>query len=279
MGTHSDSARLPGYSVLMSVYSGEKAEFFRLSIDSILAQTCPTDDFIIVCDGELTQELDSVLEEYQSRYSCINVLRVSKRGTGLCANEGLKAAKHDIIVKMDSDDYAEKNRCELMMRLFAAHPEIDMAGAYIDEFDSDTGKHIAFKKTPVTNKEIHRYARRRNPFNNQTLCYKKYLALRVGGYSDIKRCEDYEFVVNMLMAGAIGRNIPRALVRYRVNKDNYKRRSNYANTKAFIKVRFGNFRKGFSSFADFLIPTLFQIAMFILPGKMTEVLYKKFLRG
>lgn len=278
MSTKIGEVKKPAYSVLMSVYSGERAEFFRTSIDSILNQSYPTDDFVIVCDGELTDELDKVLDEYERRYSFINVVRVSKRGTGLCANEGLKAAKNDIIVKMDSDDIAEPDRCEKTLALFAAHPEIDMIGAYIDEFDSETGEHIAFKKTPVSNKEIRRYARRRNPFNNQTLCYKKHLALRVGGYTDIARCEDYEFVVKMLMAGAIGRNIPQVLVRYRVNKDNYKRRSNFANTKAFIKVRFANFKKGFSSFADFLIPCAFQIVMFILPGKMTEVLYKKFLR-
>ena len=271
--------RLPKYSVLMSVYAGERAEFFEKSIESITSQTLPTDDFVIVCDGELTEELDKTLEQAQKKHPYINVVRSEKCGTGLCANKGLKACRHEIVVKMDSDDIADSTRCEQMMRLFALHPELDMAGAYIDEFDSDTGEHIAFKKTPVSNEEIRKYARRRNPFNNQTLCYKKSLALRVGGYSDIARCEDYEFVVKMLMAGAIGRNIPKALVRYRVNEGNYKRRSNWANTKAFIKVRFGNFRRGFSSLGDFIVPCLFQLFMFVMPSALTKVLYKRFLRG
>ena len=279
MSENKGEVRLPKYSVLMSVYSGEQAEFFYKSIKSILEQTVPTDDFVIVCDGELTDELDDVIAEFQSRYPCINVIRSEKCGTGMCANKGLKACRHDLIVKMDSDDIAVKNRCELTMTMFARHPELDMVGGYLDEFDSDTGEHIAFKKTPVSNEEIHKYARRRNPFNNQTLCYRKSSALKIGGYSDIPRCEDYEFVVKMLMAGAIGRNIPKVLVNYRVNKGNLERRSNWVNTKAFIKVRFWMLRKRFSSAADFIIPCGVQLFMFLLPSALTGVIYKRFLRG
>ncbi|MBR6336285.1 MAG: glycosyltransferase [Ruminococcus sp.] len=270
--------KYPEYSVLMSVYAGEKAEFFEKSIKSILTQTLPTDDFVIVCDGELTGELDGVLEKYCALYPFIRVIRSEKCGVGQCANKGLAECKHEYIVKMDSDDIARSDRCELTMRLFAKHPELDMVGGYLDEFDSDTGEHIAYKKTPITNEEIRKYAKRRNPFNNQTLCYRKSLAKRIGGYTDIPRCEDYEFVVNMLMAGAIGHNIPKVLVDYRVNEGNYKRRSNWVNTKAFFRVRFNNWRKGFSSFADALIPCAFQLFMFIMPAPLTSVLYKKFLR-
>lgn len=279
MSSNEKEIRLPKYSVLMSVYAGEKAEFFEKSIKSILTQTYPTDDFVIICDGELTDELDAVLEKYTAKYPCIRVIRSEKCGVGLCANKGLAACRHEYIIKMDSDDIAHKDRCELSMKLFAKHPELDMLGGYIDEFDSDTGEHIAYKKTPISNEEIRKYAKRRNPFNNQTLCYRKSLAQRIGGYTDIPRCEDYEFVVNMLMAGAIGRNIPKVLVDYRVNEGNYKRRSNRVNTKAFLRVRFNNFRKGFSSFTDFLIPSAFQIFMFVMPSGLTSVMYKKFLRG
>ena len=41
------------YSVLMSVYRKEKAEYLQKSIDSMLSQTVPPQDFVIVCDGLL----------------------------------------------------------------------------------------------------------------------------------------------------------------------------------------------------------------------------------
>lgn len=46
------------YTVLMSVYIKEKAEYLKLSIQSMLDQTVPPDEFILVKDGPLTMELD-----------------------------------------------------------------------------------------------------------------------------------------------------------------------------------------------------------------------------
>ena len=49
------------YSVLMAVYGKEKPEFFRQSIESMLAQTLPFSDFVLVCDGPLPQGLNEVV--------------------------------------------------------------------------------------------------------------------------------------------------------------------------------------------------------------------------
>ena len=50
-----------GYSVLMSVYKKEQPEFLKESIQSIMDQTLKTDNFVLVCDGALTKELDQVI--------------------------------------------------------------------------------------------------------------------------------------------------------------------------------------------------------------------------
>lgn len=271
---------LPKYSVLMSVYAGEKVEYFRESVDSMLNQTYPTDDFILVCDGPLTEELDVAVDEYEKKYDFFKALRLKQNvGVGKCANIGIKASKNDYIVKMDSDDIALPERCLLSMYVMAKHKGIDMLGTYIDEFESDSGKFISTKKTPLTNKQIRAYSKRRNPFNNQSLVYKKSLAQKIGGYSDIKRCEDYDFVVRMLAEGAVGINIDRTLVKYRVTAGNYERRRNWKNTKSFIAVRFRIYKMGYSGLLDFILPCLMQMFIFILPKSLTGTVYKKFLRS
>ena len=275
-----NNVKLPEYSVLMSVYAGEKPEFLRASIQSMMDQTYLTNDFVLVCDGNLTTELDSVVTEFEDNYECFHPLRMSKKvGTGKCANAGIDKCVNEYIVKMDSDDVALPNRCEVSLYTMAKHPEIDILGAYIEEFDSAEGSFIAVRKTPLSHKEIKKYSKRRNPFNNQTLVYKKSLAKKCGGYSDIKRCEDYDFVVRMLAAGARGRNLGRVLVRYRVTKGNYERRKNWANTKSFINVRWRIYRSGYSKLSDFLIPCLGQLVIFLMPASMTGKIYKRFLRG
>lgn len=270
---------LPAYSVLMSVYDGEKAEYLKDSIDSMLKQTYPADEILLVCDGELTDELDELVETYEKENENFSVLRLDqKAGTGGCANAGLELCRNEYIVKMDSDDIALPERCEVSLYAMAKHPEIDILGAYIEEFDSVTGDIIAVKKTPSSRREILKYAKRRNPFNNQTLVYKKSAAQKVGAYSDIQRCEDYDFVVRMLAAGAVGINLKKVLVKYRVTEGNYDRRRNWANTKSFIAVRWRIHKSGFSSLLDFIVPTAVQLLLFVLPVKMTGLIYKKLLR-
>lgn len=271
---------LPPYSILMSVYKGEKPEYLRQSIDSMIGQTYRTDDFVLVCDGPLTDALEEVICKYESKYhDFFRVLRLSENvGTGQCANRGIEMCRNDYIVKMDSDDIALPERCEKQIALLCSHPDVDMCGAYIEEFDTDTNGFIAVKKTPQTHEEIYKYSKRRNPFNNQTLVFKKEHAKAVGGYTSIKRCEDYDFVIKMLRNGAKGYNIPEVLVRYRVSKGNYERRQNWANTKSFIAVRWHIFRTGYSNLLDFLIPCAMQMFIFIMPKKLTGKIYKRFLR-
>lgn len=274
-----DKCKLPEYSVLMSVYSGEKAEYLKESIESMYAQTHPTNDFVLVCDGELNSALDKVISDFEKHYPrSFHPLRLKKCGVGECANRGIEKCENEYIVKMDSDDIALPDRCEKQIGLMEKKPHLTMCGAYIEEFDTDTGERIAVKKTPVGNEEIHKYARRRNPFNNQTLVFRKSFAVKAGGYDTVSRCEDYDFVVRMLQKGALGENIPEVLVNYRVSKSNYARRSNWANTKSFISVRWRIFRSGYSNLPDFIIPCAMQLGIFILPKSFTGIIYKKFLR-
>lgn len=65
-------------SVLMSVYYKEKPEFFDLSLKSnLIDQTLTPDEFVLVCDGELTPELEEVIKKYKSL--CPDVLKVYRK--------------------------------------------------------------------------------------------------------------------------------------------------------------------------------------------------------
>ena len=55
------------YSVLMSVYFKEQPNNLRQAMESMRSQTVPTDDFVLVCDGPLTDELDAVISEEQEK--------------------------------------------------------------------------------------------------------------------------------------------------------------------------------------------------------------------
>lgn len=52
------------YSVLMSVYAKENAAYFSDAVESMLHQSCPPDQFVLVCDGPLTPGLDEAIQRF-----------------------------------------------------------------------------------------------------------------------------------------------------------------------------------------------------------------------
>lgn len=272
---------LKPYSVLMSVYKGENTEYFRASMYSLCNQTHPASQIVLVCDGPLGDELDMIVSEYKDKLGDIlDVVQLPEnKGTAYCANIGLKSCKNEYIMKMDSDDVCKSNRAEKQMSYLTDKPYIDILGSYIEEFKSADNTVIGVRQTPTTHEEIVKFAKRRAPFNNQTLVYKKEYAEKIGGYSnDLVRCEDYDFMVRMLMAGAKSANIPEVLVRYRVDKNNLKRRRNWKNTKSFFAVRKKIYKMGFSGFWDYVLPCVGQLLLFITPSCITGLIYKLMLR-
>ena len=74
---------IPLYSVLMSVYSGEKPEYLKECLESMYAQTVPPDDFVLVCDGCLNEGLDMVIGQFEKRDpESFPALRLEKKSGG-----------------------------------------------------------------------------------------------------------------------------------------------------------------------------------------------------
>lgn len=269
------------YSVLMSVYYKEKPEYLKQSIESMLNQTVPTNDFVIVCDGPLTPELDEVLENYKKQKpEVFNVARLERNvGIGAAVNEGLKHCKNELIAKMDADDIAMPERCELQKARFNSNEKLTVLGGYMDEFDEDFDHPYAMRKVPLTYEAIYNFAKRRQPFNNITVMLKKSAVINVGGYSKMNRCEDYDLYVRLLNEGYYCENLEHVLCRARVERNALSRRSSLETLKWFVKSRWKVYKIHYSSFVDFTVACAAQIVVFVCPNFIQKFLYEKFLRS
>lgn len=263
-------------SVISTTYIREKAKNLELCLSSVFSQTVMPDKVILVGDGSLTPELYSVIENYREKYPEVFLYKETEKSLGnwYASNTAIKLCETDIIAKIDSDDMLCENYIEMIKSVFNEN-KADICGVFIDEFDDMTGESLNIKKTPESHEEITKFAKRRNPFNNPGIAFSRELAEKIGAYNNMKRCEDYDFAVRMLMAGARGINIPEVLVRYRTSKDNLVRRKNFDNTKWFIISRWRIHRMGFSSFFDFFVTVSAQLMLFIAPVKLTEKFYNK----
>lgn len=262
-------------SIISTTYDKEKADNLGYCLKAIFNQNRMPDRVVLVADGTLTLELYKVVDHYLFNYPEIFTFKETEnKGNWHASNTAISLCDTDIIAKIDSDDILLPDYTQRILNEFENN-DTDICGVYIEEFDTETGEAKSVKKTPETDEEIREFAKTRNPFNNPGIAFSKKLADEIEGYREMTRCEDYDFVVRMLMAGAKGKNIPEVLVRYRTSKDNMKRRKNLVNTKWFIISRWRIYKMGFSSLKDFLVTTFAQIILFILPVKVTEIFYSK----
>lgn len=104
----------PSFSVLMSLYIKEKAEYFDECMQSILNQTVMPSEIVIVYDGPISMELKQTVEKYIKEYpALINIIINEKnKGLGLALADGVPACKYELIARMDTDDVARKDRFE-----------------------------------------------------------------------------------------------------------------------------------------------------------------------
>ena len=268
------------YSVLMSVYYKENPDWLRQSIESMLNQTIPTDDFVIIKDGKLTKELDEVIEEYGNTYSSIMHIKALEENVGLgpALAIGVNECKNEWIARMDSDDISVKNRIEKEFEV-VQKKNVDMVGSNIAEFIDNIENVQAYRILPENDCEIKKFAKRRNPFGHPSMLLRKSKVLEAGNFRQYYLCEDYDMWIRMIEKNATCYNIQEVLTFMRIGKDFYKRRGGWRYLRSILKFKYEQYKKGYFSVKDFIISSLASIIMCLSPNFIREVLYKKVLRG
>ena len=268
----------PGnYSVLMSVYYKEHAEYLQTAIDSIWEQTIPTDDFVLVCDGPLNAELDAVIESMQASHADnFHVIRLEKNsGLGIALNDGLKHCKHEIVARMDSDDIAFPDRCERQLKVFEDYPESSLCSGTVIEFLDTVENVVGKRELPVTYEEIVSFSHKRNPCNHPSVMFKKSAVEAAGGYIEKYHLfEDYYLWVRMLMNGAKARNIKEPILYMRTPSDLYMRRGGKAYAKDMLAFHGWLKDEGWISTGPYLTGAIPHALVCVLPNNLRGLIYK-----
>lgn len=224
------------YSVLMSVYINEKPKYLKEAINSMLNQTVPPDEFVIIEDGCLTKELELVIEEYKSKYKNLFKIIKIKTNVGLAKAlaTGIKACKNEYIARMDSDDIAISERCEKELKILNENKQIDVVGSIVANFDNNIDNIMCYHILPENNSDIYEFAKKRNPCIHSSIMMKKSKVLEVGNYSGNLYFEDYDLWIKMLRKGYQFYNIQDVLIYMRTEESFFKRRGRHTLFKTNI---------------------------------------------
>lgn len=271
---------IKNYSVLMSVYKNDNSQFLFQAIESMLNQTLCPEQFVIVEDGPVNDDIESVISRYENENrDLFTVVRLKNNGgLGNALNQGLKVCRNELIARMDADDISFPERCELQVNCFKSNCNLCILGAQIYEFVGSTDNIVSSRRVPCSFKDITVFAKRRSPFNHPTVMYKKSVIQELGGYPTLNRKEDLGLFIKAVNENCYSENLDKVLLYYRTSEENQKRRKTWVNCKEYIQVMWGFYRKKYCGTKDILYVIIGQLSMFILPTSLSQRLSKKYLR-
>lgn len=267
------------YSVLMSVYRGESPDNLTQSLNSVINMSKKPKQIVVVKDGELTQELDSALNEFGKKYNKLfKIISFDKnKGLGNALKAGLLLCSEEFVARMDSDDICHESRAEKQLEYLVNNPDITIVGSDIEEFLGSIQNTTMARVVPETHDEILQFARRRNPFNHPSIMFRKEDIINVGNYSDWEKCQDYELYLRLFSNGYKGYNIKEPLIYMRA--DNlYNKRKSKKSLKYFIKARKKAYDLKIAKWYDYVIVVAAQLILYAAPIKFTRKVYDVFLR-
>ncbi len=236
------------FTLLMTVYGGDRAEHMRVAFRSAVHdQTLRPDQVVLVQDGPVGPEMAACLRELLAT-SPVEVSFVHlehNRGLGPALDAGLRAARHDIVARMDADDVAMPHRFQTQVPLVRAGA--DLVGAGLLEFDTDITDVVGRRTPPSDPADIARYSRLHDPFNHPTVVYRRSAVVAAGGYGDLPLMEDYWLFVRMIANGARMINVAEPLVYYRVGDGAFERRGGRVLLRSELRLQRQMLREGFIS--------------------------------
>ena len=270
----------PKFSVLMSLYIKENAEYFDECMQSMLCQTVLPTEIVIVFDGPISNELRNTVEKYKKHNpGWIKTVENEKnKGLGLALADGVPACTYELIARMDTDDIAREDRFEKQLQMFMQDSELDICGSHIIEFEGTIDKELSRRNVPITHKEIAEYQKQRSAFNHMTVMYKKSTVLRAGNYEHCPLMEDDMMWIRMLIAGAKCANVDDYLVYARTGYAMIERRGGWAYYKKYKNGKKKILDTGYISKWDYYKTVGVQLIVALVPKKIRLFIFTKLLR-
>lgn len=267
------------FSVSMCVYGGDDPVWFRTAVDSILNQTVPPSEVVLVVDGPVPDALAAVIAEY-GQSPLFRVIRFPEnRGHGEARRAGLAACTHELVAIMDADDISAPDRFECQLAVMTADAGLAIVGGNITEFVGEPENTVGRREVPATDAEIKEYMKTRCPMNLVTVMFRKSMVDAVGGFIDWYCEEDYYLWLRMAEAGMRFANVGENVVNVRVGEDMYRRRGGLRYFRSERALQKYMKKHGIIGYGTYLTNVGKRfIVQVLLPNRLRGWVFKKFAR-
>jgi glycosyltransferase involved in cell wall biosynthesis len=177
-----------------------RADLIRETLDSVKLQTSPHWECIVVDDGSM-DGTDKIVFEYcsiDSRFVLIKRDR-SPKGAPTCRNIGLKLAKGEFSIFVDSDDLLPPDRIEKTIEFLSKNLEIDGYIFKIESFKESQAKYLMRDPNDFSD-DLLGFLLGKGPWYNGCAAWKTTFIQGIGGWrEDLPKGQDWEFHIRILL--------------------------------------------------------------------------------
>ena len=201
-------------SIVLPVYNAER--YLDECLNSILGQTYPNFELIVVNDGSTDNSVD-VINKYKDKR--IKIVE-NEHNFIKSLNLGIKHAKGEYIARMDADDIMLPHRLETQFNYMESNPKVAICGSWAETF----GARNYTMKVPVNHFDIVSRLLLSNILFHPTIMLRNGLIGKYPGYPDLYKqkypcAEDYKLWTDLAVEGYKFANIPEILLKYRLSEN------------------------------------------------------------
>lgn len=261
------------FTVLQSVYKKDNPKFLSQSLQSIAGNTVQPSSVVLVKDGVLTPELESVISEWQSKLPLKVVGYEKNQGLAHALNYGLQFVETELVARMDSDDICFPDRFEKQIAQFEVDSPLEILGSGIEEFYIEKNG-VEFRRVrlyPKWTVSKSKTLYRGTPIAHPTLMVKTAL-LKEFRYSENTKCnEDIDLWLRFIAAGHRIKSLQEPLLYFRITDGTFRRRSISKALDEYL-IYTKNLRH-FNGVTKNDIMPLMRLAARFLPGRLNKKAY------
>ena len=209
----------PLVSILLPVFNGEP--FLEKAVLSIVNQTYHNWELLIIDDNSWDRSADISIE-FARIFPNIKLIKNDGIGLPAALNCGAKAAKGQLIARMDSDDICLKKRLSEQVKRFRLNDRLAILGSSAVIVESDgkiSGHHLAFPSPLVELLMLYECS-----LIHPSVMMRREVFEFVGAYNvEYKSAQDYELWLRALFDGLRFDNVTQPLIVLRKRKSSNSR--------------------------------------------------------
>jgi glycosyltransferase involved in cell wall biosynthesis len=182
---------MPIVSVIIPSYN--YGHFVSEAIESVLSQTYPHHEIIVVDDGSTDRTFEVV-----AHYPSVFYVRQENAGLSAARNRGIQECRGEYVVCLDADDRLLPQHFEISLEAFQSHPDVGWVCGTFRYFGNEPPWRYGHRCDPMPD---HFGLLLRSNFIGapHAVMYRRQVLAKSGGFDEcLKSCEDWELYLRLI---------------------------------------------------------------------------------